>query len=62
MDKNLLTTIMWILFVGGLFAAYIGVSMYFRGANAADYNGSGLAAGIWLVGAALTAYLKNKLA
>lgn len=60
-DKKLLTAIIWILFLGGLFGLAMGLQKTFAGAAPAEYGVMGIGGGLWLLSSAVAIYIRNKI-
>jgi hypothetical protein len=61
MDKTLLGIIMWIFFFGGLFGFVMALKEVFSGGTPAEYGVFGIGGGIWLLSAAITIFIHNRV-
>ena len=61
MDKNLLTVMTWLLFLGGLFGLAMGLQKTFTGGAPAEYGVMGIGGGLWFLFASVTIYVKSKI-
>ena len=61
MDKSLLAIIMWVFFLGGMFGFVMALKEVFTGGTPAEYGVLGIGGGIWLLSAAITIYIHNRV-
>lgn len=61
MEKNILSVVFWVLFLGGLFGVAVGMYSYFTGGTPAEYGIMGIGGGAFLVWSAVAALIKSKL-
>jgi hypothetical protein len=61
MDRAVMTLVMWLLFVTGLFGFGASVVWFVTGRPAGDYTTSAIVAGFYLFGAAAVAFLRRRL-
>jgi hypothetical protein len=59
--KTLMDITTWVLFIGGLLGLALAIVKLFAGGGPAEYVGSGIGGGFWLVSSAVTAFLRNKM-
>jgi len=60
MDKNLLSLLVWIFFLGGLFGMVMGFVKFFGGGTPAEYGVMGLGGGFWLLASAIVIFIKRR--
>ena len=61
MDRAVMTAVMWLLFIGGLFALGTSIVWFTGGRPVGDYTTIAFGAGFYLFGAAAVAYLRRRL-
>ncbi len=61
MDKTLLTIIMWVFFFGGMFGFVMALKEVFTGGTPAEYGVLGIGGGVWLLSAAITILINNRV-
>jgi hypothetical protein len=61
MDKSLLAIIMWVFFFGGMFGFVMALKEVFTGGTPAEYGVLGIGGGIWLLSAAITILIHNRV-
>ena len=61
MSKTLLDIIMWVFFLGGLFGFVMALKEVFSGGTAAEYGVLGIGGGIWLLSAAITIFIRDRV-
>jgi len=60
MDRTLLSIMVWLLFLGGLFGFAMGLTKFFTGAEASEYGVMGIGGGFWLLASAITIYIRSQ--
>lgn len=61
MQKTLLSIIIWLFFLGGLFGFVMGVTKFFGGGSANEYGVLGIGGGFWLLSAAIAIFIQGRL-
>ena len=61
MDEQLLTIMMWLLFLGGTFGFAMGLIKTFAGGTPAEYGVMGIGGGLWYLFAATTILIRSKV-
>ena len=61
MDKSLLAIIMWVFFFGGMFGFVMALKEVFTGGTPAEYGVLGIGGGIWLLSAAITILIHDRV-
>lgn len=61
MEKLILTILMWLFFLGGLFGFVVALTLFFTGGTPAQYGVMGIGGGFWLLSAAITIFIRNKV-
>jgi hypothetical protein len=62
MDKLILSILVWVFFLGGLFGMVIGVGTFVeRGRPAAEYLVMGIGGGFWLLSCAIVIYIRKRI-
>ena len=61
MQKTLLSIIIWLFFLGGLFGFVMGVTKFFSGGSATEYGVLGIGGGLWLLSAAISIFIQGRL-
>ncbi|MGA7304298.1 MAG: hypothetical protein WBW88_05465 [Rhodothermales bacterium] len=61
MDKLILTILMWLFFLGGLFGFVAGLIAFLTGGTPAEYGVMGIGGGFWLLSSAITIYIRGKV-
>ncbi len=62
MDKNLLSILTWVFFLGGLFGMAMGFAKYFGGGTPAEYGVMGIGGGFWLLSSAIVIFIRRRTA
>ena len=62
MEKNLLTILVWLFFLGGLFGMVMGVVKFFGGGTPAEYGVMGIGGGFYLLASVLVLYIRKRVA
>lgn len=60
MDKNLLSILVWVLFLGGLFGMAMGMSKFFSGGTPAEYGVMGIGGGFYLLSSAIVILIRRQ--
>ena len=61
MDKNLLSILVWVFFLGGLFGMVMGFVKFFSGGTAAEYGVMGIGGGFWLLSSAIVIFIRRRI-
>jgi hypothetical protein len=61
-DKNLLSILVWIFFLGGLFGMVMGFVKFFGGGTPAEYGVMGIGGGFWLLSSAIVIFIRRRTA
>lgn len=61
MHKTILDISIWLFFLGGLFGFAMGMIKFFSGGTAAEYGVKGIGGGFWLLSAAITIHIRNRM-
>ena len=62
MDKNILSLLVWIFLLGGLFGMAMGFVKFFGGGSAAEYGVMGIGGGLWLLSSAIVILIRRRIA
>jgi hypothetical protein len=62
MDNRLLSILLWLFFLGGLFGMAMGMAKYFGGGTPAEYGVMGIGGGFYLMCAALVILIRKRAA
>jgi hypothetical protein len=62
MDNRLLSILLWLFFLGGLFGMAMGMAKYFGGGTPAEYGVMGIGGGFYLMCAALVILIRKRTA
>jgi len=62
MDKSLLGSLVWLLFLGGLFGMVVGIMKFFGGGAPTEYGIMGIGGGFSLLSAAIVIYIRDRIA
>ena len=62
MDKNLLSLMVWLFLLGGLFGFAVGMMKFFGGGTPAEYGVMGIGGGFWMLSSAITIYIRAQVA
>ena len=62
MDNRLLSILLWLFFLGGLFGMAMGMAKYFGGGTPAEYGVVGIGGGFYLMCAALVILIRKRAA
>jgi hypothetical protein len=62
MDKSLLGSLVWLLFLGGLFGMVVGIMKFFGGGAPTEYGIMGIGGGFYLLSAAIVIYIRDRIA
>jgi hypothetical protein len=62
MEKNLLTILVWVLFLGGLFGMAMGLAKFFGGGTPAEYGVMGIGGGFYLLSSAIAISIRSRTA
>ena len=60
MDKLILSILVWVFFLGGLFGMVMGFAKFFGGGSPAAYGVMGIGGGFWLLSSAIVIYIRNR--
>jgi hypothetical protein len=60
MDNNLLSILLWLFVLGGLFGMAMGMAKFFGGGTPAEYGVMGIGGGFYLMGAALVILIRKR--
>lgn len=60
MDKNLLSIMVWLFFLGGLFGMAMGFARFFGGGTPAEYGVMGIGGGFYLLSAAVVILIRSR--
>jgi hypothetical protein len=60
MDKNLLSVMMWMFFLGGVFGMVMGFVKFFGGGTPAEYGVMGIGGGFWLLSCAIVILIRKR--
>lgn len=58
MDKNILSILTWLFFLGGLFGMVMGFGKYFGGGTPTEYGVMGIGGGLWLLSSAIVIFIR----
>jgi hypothetical protein len=58
----MLSILIWLFFLGGLFGMVMGFAKYFGGGTPAEYGVMGLGGGLWLLSSAIVIYIRKGVA
>lgn len=61
MDKNLLSILVWVFFLGGLFGMVMGFVKFFSGGTPAEYGVMGIGGGFWLLSSAIAIFIRRRI-
>ena len=61
MEKALLSTMVLLFFLGGLFGFVVGLVKFFGGGTPAEYGVMGIGGGFWLLSSAITIYIRKRV-
>jgi hypothetical protein len=61
-EKNLLTILVWLLFLGGLFGMAMGLAKFFGGGTPAEYGVMGIGGGFYLLSSAIAIAIRRRTA
>ena len=62
MDKTLLSIMVWLLFLGGLFGMVMGLVKFFGGGTPVAYGVMGIGGGFWLLSSAIVIFIRHRTA
>jgi hypothetical protein len=62
MEKNLLTILVWLLFLGGVFGMAMGLAKFFGGGTPAEYGVMGIGGGFYLLSSAIAISIRSRTA
>ncbi|HUF31451.1 MAG TPA: hypothetical protein VMM77_12440 [Gemmatimonadaceae bacterium] len=60
MEKNLLTILVWVLFLGGLFGMAMGMVKFFGDGGPAEYGVMGIGGGFYLLSSAIVIFIRRR--
>jgi hypothetical protein len=60
MEKNLLSIMLWLLFLGGVFGMAMGLVKFFGGGTPAEYGVMGIGGGFYLLSAAVVIFIRSR--
>jgi hypothetical protein len=60
MDKVILSILVWVFFLGGLFGMVMGFVKFFGGGTPAAYGVMGIGGGFWLLSSAIVIYIRKR--
>ena len=60
MDKNLLSVLTWLLFLGGLFGMAMGLAKFFGGGTPAEYGVMGIGGGFYMLSSAIVIFIRKR--
>ena len=60
MDKNLLSILVWLLFLGGLFGMAMGLAKFFGGGSPAEYGVMGIGGGFYMLSSAIVIFIRRR--
>ena len=61
MEKNLLTILTWLFFLGGVFGMVMGFVKFFGGGTPAEYGVMGIGGGFYLLACAIVLYIRKRI-
>jgi len=61
MEKTLLSILVWLFFLGGLFGMVMGFVKFFGGSSPAEYGVMGLGGGFWLLSSAIVIFIQKRI-
>lgn len=61
MEKTLLKVIVWLFFFGGLIGFGLALMKLFGGGTPAEYGILGIGGGFWLLSAAITVFIQDRV-
>lgn len=61
MDKTLLSIMIWLQFLGGLFGLAMGMMKYFGGGTPAEYGVMGIGGGFYMLASAITIAIHRRV-
>lgn len=61
MEKNILTILVWVLFLGGLFGMAMGMVKFFGGGTPAEYGVMGVGGGFYLLSSAIVIFIRRRI-
>ena len=59
-EKNLLSILVWLFFIGGLFGMVMGFVEYFGDGSPAEYGVMGIGGGFWLLSSAVVILIRGR--
>jgi len=59
-DKNLLSILVWLLFLGGLFGMAMGLAKFFGGGSPAEYGVMGIGGGFYMLSSAIVIFIRRR--
>jgi hypothetical protein len=59
-DKTLLSILVWVLFLGGLFGMAMGMTKFFGGGTPAEYGVMGIGGGFYLLSSAIVIFIRRR--
>ena len=60
MDKNLLSILVWLLFLGGLLGMAMGLAKFFGGGSPAEYGVMGIGGGFYMLSSAIVIFIRRR--
>lgn len=60
-DRMLLNTMIWMLFLGGVFGLLMALVKFFGGDEPSVYGVLGIGGGIWMIGSAFAVYVREHM-
>jgi len=61
MEKTLLSLIIWVFFLGGMFGFIMALLKVFSGGSPAEYGVLGIGGGFWLLSSAITVFIQHRI-
>ena len=61
MEKTLLSLIIWVFFLGGMFGFIMALLKVFSGGSPAEYGVLGIGGGFWLLSSAITVFIQHRV-
>lgn len=61
MEKNILSLLIWLFLIGGLFGMTTGFVKFFGNGTPSEFGVLGIGGGLWLLSAAIVIYIRNRI-
>ena len=61
MDKTILSILMWLFLLGGLFGMITGLVKFIQNGTPAEFGVMGVGGGFWLLSCAIVIYFRHKM-